>query len=113
MPINAHPRGIATACHILLISSAGMVIMASSCAYSQLGQRNSPRKASDATIPIVSISAWCSFDSLETTAVMRMCAPRRNATTAPSMDSQRRRACAEIARSAYKVLEKRENCGMM
>jgi len=32
--------------------------------------------------------------------------------TGSNMDSQRR-ACAEIARSAYKVLEKRGNYGMM
>ena len=75
--------------HILLISSAGVVMIASSLAYSQAGQRNITRNANEATIPITSINACFSVESLETTAVIRMCAPRRSATTAPIIDSQR------------------------
>lgn len=55
------------------------------------GQATSARKATEAVMAKVSNSARVSGRSRATKAVMRMCSPRRSATTAPSIDSHRNR----------------------
>ena len=49
------------------------------------------RKASAAATATTSRKARTGGDSMPTTAVMRMCSARRNATTAPSIASHRNR----------------------
>ncbi|MDT4834424.1 hypothetical protein FQZ97_680600 [compost metagenome] len=89
--ISPMPTGMAAARQALLSSSAGVMMKCSSCAYSTAGARISARKASDAAVAAVSSCARRAGLMLLTSAVMRMCSPRRKATTAPSMDSHRNR----------------------
>ncbi|MNI57008.1 hypothetical protein D3C73_1120410 [compost metagenome] len=89
--ISAMPTGMAAARQALLSSSAGVVMKCSSCAYSMAGARISTRNASDAASAAVSNCARRAGLTLLTRAVIRMCSPRRKATTAPSIDSHRNR----------------------
>ncbi len=91
MAISPMPTGMAAARQALLSSSAGVTMKCSSCAYSMAGARISARKASEAASAAVSSCARRAGPTLLTKAVMRMCSPRRSATTAPSMDSHRNR----------------------
>ena len=88
MPISTTPTGSAAARQALEMSSAGVVMKRSSDAYSQAGHATIARKASAAYSAIASASRRRCGGSLDTIAVMRMCSPRRRATTAPSIASQ-------------------------
>ncbi len=89
--ISPVPIGNAAARHEFAISSAGVVMKASSCANSTAGPITSKRNASGAAIATTSRNARTPGDAMPTSAVMRMCSPRRNATTAPSIASHRNR----------------------
>ena len=92
--IRATPTGSAKARHALEMPSAGVVIAASSTAYSHAGHAIMARNARQAAMAPASNTPLVAGESFPTTAVIRMCSPRRNATTAPSMASQRNRIAA-------------------
>src|SRR4051812_15907445 len=83
------PTGSAAARQTFGISSAGVVIKLSSEANSKAGSMTRSRKASAAQMATTSRKARTGGETLPTRAVIRMCSPRWNATTAPSMASQR------------------------
>ena len=85
------PTGIAAARHEFAISSAGVVMKASSCANSHGGPITSTRNASGAAIATHVEERAHAGDAMPTNAVMRMCSPRRSAITAPSIASHRNR----------------------
>ena len=82
------PTGNAAARHELDNSSPGIIMNCSSAAYSYAGTRMQPRKTMAASIAIVSSKVRMPGDALLTKVDIRMCSPRRNAMTAPSMASQ-------------------------
>ena len=88
--INASPTGSAAARQAAEMSSAGVVTAASSIVCSMAGHRFSSRKASAATMATVSKKARSLGEAFATSAVMRMCSPRRKATTAPRLTSHRK-----------------------
>ena len=90
-PLARSPQVIAAARQALLISSAGVTMKFSSSAYSIACGMIMRRKAMEAVIAAASSSARICGETRETRPVMRICSPRRSATTAPSMESQRKR----------------------
>jgi len=89
VPISAIPIGIAISRHRLEISSAGVVMSPSSAACCHAGHNTMARNARHAQVATASINARLPGDRRATTAVMRMCSPRRSATTEPNIASQR------------------------
>jgi hypothetical protein len=89
--IKAAPTGSANARQASLICSAGVRITVSAAAKSYAGHSTSASSAIERTIASVSTSARRCGDRRLTKAVIRICSPRRNASTAPSIDSQRNR----------------------
>ena len=87
--ISAEPTGNAAARHEFDNSSAGVVMNDSSCAKLIAGPITIARNAIGAAIAITSRKARTPGDAMPTSAVIRICSPRRNAITAPSMASHR------------------------
>ena len=89
--ISATPTGRAAARTMFDHPKAGVSMNHSSSAYSMACGRSSSRKSAPAPIASVCIAAWVEGERFEISAVSRMCCPRCNAITAPSMASQRNR----------------------
>jgi hypothetical protein len=88
--INPTPTGSASARHTSDTSSVVVSTNASSCAYSTAAGRIIARNNTAVTIPIASSRRLIRTDAMPCRAVMRRCAPRCTAMTAPSMASQRK-----------------------
>ena len=82
------PTGSAAARHAFEISSAGVVMKRSSRRTPAPARPPAPERRASAHTLIASNNARFCDDSLDSTAVMRMCSPRRSAMTAPSIASQ-------------------------
>src|SRR5664280_1308641 len=110
LAIRTMPTGSAAARQTFEISSAGVVMARSSAAYCHAGQITSARKARQAAIATASSTARGCGESRPTSAVMRMCSPRRSAVTAPSIASQRKRMDASSSdQTSGRCKTKREN----
>ena len=103
--INAMPTGMAAARHPLLISSAGVTMKRSSAAYSTAGASTSAMNATDAAMAMTSSSARVAGAHPLTSAVMRMCSPRRSATTAPSIDKPQEEDRCELVGPHERLME--------
>ncbi len=91
VPISAMPIGSAISRHRLEISSAGVVMSPSLAACCHAGHNTIARNARQALVATASMSALPPGLRRATMAVMRMCSPRRSATTEPNMASHRNR----------------------
>ena len=89
--ISTKPTGRAAARQVLTMPSAGVITQDSSSAKTKAGPTMRTRKVSVAAIATRSSNARARGGIMPTRAVIRMCSPRRSATTEPSMASQTKR----------------------
>ena len=103
--MNALPTGTAAARTVFGHDSAGVWTTHSSRAYSVIGPIRITSSRHGAAIPSASAQALARGLQRDTSAVVRMCVPRRSATAAPRLASQRNRIDASSSAQGIGLLK--------
>ena len=99
------PTGTAAARTVFGHDSAGVCTTHSSCAYSVIGPIRITSSRQGAAIASASAQAWARGLQRDTSAVVRMCVPRRSATAAPRFASHRNRIEASSSAQGIGLLK--------